>query len=78
MAFVAANPQVQFDDDLAMDVVIGHAVRVGWQELHPSIPATEYGLHKAQAWDQFYRASPAACRRWQLLALQQLTEPVAV
>jgi phosphorylase kinase alpha/beta subunit len=78
MAFVAANPQVQFDDDLAMDVVIGHAVRVGWQELHPSTPATEYGLHKAQAWDQFYRASPAACRRWQLLALQQLTEPVAV
>ena len=78
MAFVAANPQVQFDDDLAMDVVIGHAVRVGWQELHPSTPATEYGLHKAQAWEQFYRASPAACRRWQLLALQQLTEPVAV
>ena len=78
MAFVAANPQVQFDDDLAMDVVIGHAVRVGWQELHPSTPTTEYGLHKAQAWDQFYRASPAACRRWQLLALQQLTEPVAV
>jgi phosphorylase kinase alpha/beta subunit len=53
-------------------------VRVGWQELHPSTPTTEYGLHKAQAWEQFYRASPAACRRWQLLALQQLTEPVAV
>jgi phosphorylase kinase alpha/beta subunit len=76
MAFVAANPQVQFDDDLALDVVIGHAVRVGWQERHPGVPSSEYGLHKAEAWDQFYRSSPAACRRWQLRALQQLTEPV--
>jgi len=78
MAFVAANPQVQFDDDLALDVVIGHAVRVGWQESHPGVPASEYGLHKAEAWDLFYRSSAAACRRWQLRALQQLTEPVAV
>jgi phosphorylase kinase alpha/beta subunit len=78
MAFVAANPQVQFDDDLALDVVIGHAVRVGWQERHPGVPTTEYGLHKAEAWNQFYRSSPAACRRWQLRALQQLTEPVEV
>jgi phosphorylase kinase alpha/beta subunit len=77
MAFVAANPQVHVDDDLALDVVIGHAVRVGWQEHHPDVPTADYGLHKAQAWDQFYRASPAACRRWQLRALQQLTEPVA-
>ena len=77
MAFVAANPQVQFDDDLALDVVIGHAVRVGWQERHPGVSASEYGLHKAEAWDQFYRSSPAACRQWQLRALQQLTEPLA-
>jgi len=78
MAFVAANPLVQFDDDLALDVVIGHAVRVGWQERHPEVQPSEYGLQKAQAWDQFYRSSPAVCRRWQLRALQQLTEPVAV
>jgi phosphorylase kinase alpha/beta subunit len=75
MAFVAANPLVQFDDDLALDVVIGHAVRVGWQQRHPHVPEVEYGLHKAEAWDAFYRASPADCRRWQLLALQQLTAP---
>jgi phosphorylase kinase alpha/beta subunit len=76
MAFVAANPQVQFEDDLALDVVIGHAVRVGWQESHPQVPSIDYGLHKAEAWNNFYRSSPAACRRWQLLALQQLTEPL--
>jgi phosphorylase kinase alpha/beta subunit len=71
---VAANPQVQFDDDLALDVVIGHAVRVGWQLAHPEVPADDYGLHKGDAWAEFYRASPAQCRHWQLLALQQLTE----
>ena len=73
IAFVTANPQVQFDDDLALDVVIGHAVRVGWQQCHPAVPAQEYGAHKGDAWELFYRSSPADCRRWQLLALQQLT-----
>jgi phosphorylase kinase alpha/beta subunit len=74
MAFVAANPQVQFDDDLALDVVIGHAVRVGWQQRHPEVPSEAYGRHKAEAWDLFYRSSPADCRRWQLLALQELAD----
>lgn len=74
VAFVGANPQVHFDDDLALDVVIGHAVRVGWQQHHPQISPEGYGAHKAQAWDLFYRSSPAECRRWQLEALRQLTE----
>ena len=74
IAFVTANPQVQFDDDLALDVVIGHAVRVGWQEQNPEVSPADYGLHKGDAWDLFYRSSPAQCRRWQLLALQQLTD----
>ena len=29
MAFVEANPEVRFEDDLALDVVIGHAVQGG-------------------------------------------------
>ena len=73
IAFVGANPQVHFDDDLALDVVIGHAVRVGWQEQHPQVPEQAYGTHKASAWEDFYRSSPADCRRWQLEALRQLT-----
>jgi phosphorylase kinase alpha/beta subunit len=77
MAFAASNPEVRFDDDLALDVVIGHAVRVGWQQCHPSVPAADYDRHKAEAWDAFYRASPADCRRWQLLALQELTRETA-
>jgi phosphorylase kinase alpha/beta subunit len=74
IAFVDANPQVRFDDDLALDVVIGHAVRVGWQQQHPDQAPGEYPTHKAEAWDAFYRSSPAACRRWQLLALKELAE----
>jgi phosphorylase kinase alpha/beta subunit len=74
MAFAEANPQVRFDDDLALDVVIGHAVRVGWQQNHPGMPAEEYGQHKAAAWHRFYRASPADCRRWQLQALRELSQ----
>ena len=57
----------------SLDVVIGHAVRAGWQEQHPQVASANYGLHKAEAWTTFYRSSPASCRRWQLLALQQLT-----
>ena len=74
IAFVDGNPQVRFDDDLALDVVIGHAVRVGWQQKHPEQPAEDYPSHKADAWDGFYRSSPAQCRRWQLLALKELAE----
>jgi len=75
IAFVGANPEVVFDDDLVLDVVIGHAVRVGWQQRHPDIAPELYGLHKAEAWDAFYLASPGDCRRWQLEALRQLTDP---
>ncbi|MGL6132732.1 MAG: glycoside hydrolase family 15 protein [Prochlorococcaceae cyanobacterium] len=74
IAFVEANPQVRFEDDLALDVVIGHAVRVGWQGSHPQVPAGDYSQHKAAAWDRFYRASPADCRRWQLEALRELSQ----
>ncbi|MEB3261726.1 MAG: glycoside hydrolase family 15 protein [Cyanobacteriota bacterium] len=74
MAFFGENPLVRFEDDLALDVVIGHAVRVGWQESHPEISLEAYAVHKAEAWDRFYRASPAQCRRWQLEALRQLAE----
>jgi phosphorylase kinase alpha/beta subunit len=74
VAFVGANPQVHFDDYLALDVVIGHAVRVGWRQTHPAQSVEDYPLHKAEAWDLFYRSSPATCRRWQMLALRDLAE----
>lgn len=74
VAFVGANPQVRFDDYLALDVVIGYAVRAGWAQTHPHQPIAAYAQHKASAWDLFYRSSPATCRRWQMLALRDLAE----
>ena len=74
MAFTAANPEVHFDDDLALDVVIGHAVRVGWRLTHPDQDPSDYPEHKAKAWDQFYRSSPGQCRRWQIAALRELAK----
>lgn len=74
MAFVEANPEVRFEDDLALDVVIGHAVRVGWQHSHPDLNPDNYAQQKSQAWGQFYRSSPAECRRWQITALRELAE----
>ena len=74
MAFTAANPEVRFDDDIALDVVIGHAVRVGWNLTHPELDPSHYAQHKASAWEQFYRSSPARCRHWQIAALRELAE----
>ena len=47
---------------------------VGWQQTHPELDRSSYGLHKASAWAQFYNASPEQCRRWQITALRQLAE----
>ena len=74
MAFIGANPDVSFDDDLALDVVIGHAVRVGWLQTNPKQTQSTYSQHKSAAWAQFYLASPADCRRWQIAALRELVE----
>jgi len=75
IAFVDANPQVRFDDDLVLDLVIGHAVRVGWLEINQNnINDALYEGQKAEAWANFYKASPAKCRKWQLIALRSLSE----
>ncbi|WP_413430261.1 glycoside hydrolase family 15 protein [Synechococcus sp. Cu2B8-bc1011] len=74
MAFTMTNPDMRFEDDIALDVVIGHAVRVGWQSTYPEQDTGEYSQHKAAAWKQFYLASPAQCRRWQIKALKELAE----
>ena len=72
IAFFNANPEARVDDDLVLDVVIGHAVRVGWQQRNPAENSIDYSSHKGDAWEAFYLSSPAECRRWQLLALREL------
>jgi phosphorylase kinase alpha/beta subunit len=58
LAFFEANSDVRFEDHLALDVVIGHGVRLGWLQAHCDLPPASYGEHKASAWHSFYRSSP--------------------
>lgn len=73
MAFFEANPKVRFEDQLALDVVIGHAVKLGWLDENQELAAETYGAHKAAAWQTFYRCSPTRCRELVVAALRQLT-----
>jgi phosphorylase kinase alpha/beta subunit len=72
MAFFEANPRVRFNDKLALDVVIGHAVRLGWLDENKGVSVINYGSYKAAAWDYYYRCSPIRCRELVVAALKQL------
>ncbi len=49
------NPQLRIEDDLVMDVLIGHAVRIAWETKHGG---TDYNEQRARAWEAFYRTPP--------------------
>lgn len=52
-----ANPNLHVADDLVLDVLIGHAVRLAWLEVHPH-DASRYGEVRDLAWEAFYRRPP--------------------
>ena len=52
-----ANPALHLDSYVVMDVLIGHAVRMHWEQQHGNAEGT-YSGKGALAWDQFYEASP--------------------
>ncbi|MBU1657444.1 glycoside hydrolase family 15 protein [bacterium] len=49
------NPQIRVDNDLVLDVLIGHAVRIGWNKQHN---LENYNEQRGQAWDAMYNLSP--------------------
>jgi phosphorylase kinase alpha/beta subunit len=57
IAIMQANPDLRFEDDLVMDVLIGHAVRLAWLEKHPD-DGERYGEVRDLAWEAFYRRPP--------------------
>ena len=73
IAFVDANPELKINDYIVIDVVIGHAVKVGWKETNPDCDISDYESRKAAAWNLFYHSSPVRCRKWQLEALKNLS-----
>jgi phosphorylase kinase alpha/beta subunit len=51
------NPDLQIEEYIVLDVLIGHAVRLAWLERYPE-RANHYDEDKAAAWRFFYNASP--------------------
>jgi phosphorylase kinase alpha/beta subunit len=72
-AIAERNPDLQIEEYLVLDVLIGHAVRLAWLDRHPDHQAT-YADHKASAWHSFYQTSPYDCANYIAGALRFLTE----
>jgi phosphorylase kinase alpha/beta subunit len=70
---VANNPNLQIEEYMVLDVLIGHAVRLAWLENHPH-RRDYYDEDKATAWPSFYNSSPQDCANYILKAFRFLTE----
>ncbi|MGG6293577.1 glycoside hydrolase family 15 protein [Leptolyngbya sp. AN02str] len=72
-AIAERNPDLQIEEYIVLDVLIGHAVRFAWLEQHPQ-DGDRYDERKAMAWRAFYETSPYDCARFVVQALRFLTE----
>ncbi len=72
-AIAAQNPDLQIDDHIVFDVLIGHAVRLAWLDLHPEA-IEDYDQQKGLAWRSFYETSPTVCATYISKALRFLME----
>ncbi|MEL6250139.1 MAG: glycosyl hydrolase family 15, partial [Cyanobacteria bacterium J06627_15] len=67
------NPDWQIEDDIVLDVLVGHAVRLAWLDDNPQ-RAYRYNQDKGEAWPAFYRSSPRTCAQYFVRAIQFLLE----
>ena len=67
------NPNLQIEEYIVLDVLIGHAVRLAWLERFPE-KADRYDRFKASAWRAFYNSSPRECASAVVKAFRFLTE----
>jgi phosphorylase kinase alpha/beta subunit len=72
-AIAANNPNLQIQQYIVLDVLIGHAVRIAWLENHPG-NSDRYDEDKASAWRSFYNTSPADSASYILKAFRFLTK----
>ena len=59
MIVMSQNPELRIDDTLYLDVIIGHAVRLAWEQRHPG-QAPDYDQHRAKAWNALYLDPPSS------------------
>lgn len=67
------NPNLQIEEYIVLDVLIGHAVRLAWLERFPE-KADRYDESKAFAWRVFYNTSPKECASFIVKAFRFLTQ----
>ncbi len=69
-----ANAQLRLGSWLVMDVLIGIAVRLGWQERRIGHVAADYNEHRAQAWTEFYANPPHRVANLVMAAVRYLVD----
>ncbi len=72
-AIASQNPDLQIDDYIVLDVLVGHAVRLAWLDQNPD-ESENYDLQKGLAWRAFYETSPSECATYIANALRFLME----
>ncbi|MDY0748627.1 glycoside hydrolase family 15 protein [Paucibacter sp. R3-3] len=71
-AFMSANPTLKLDSPLVLDVLIGHAVRIGWEQT--SDRSQPYAEQVPQAWAAFYASPPHRVANLTVAAVLYLLE----
>lgn len=66
-------PDLYIENDLVLDVLIGHAVRIGWKQQHPH--EEHYDDVRALAWEEMYTYSPEKTAELFIEALMYLLSP---
>lgn len=72
-SFFEANPDLEVYDDLVLDVIVGHAVRLHWLQSRQS-GNESYSNNRAAAWEAFYLLNPDAVAQSVQDALVHLLE----
>lgn len=58
IVIVQKNPELYIEDTLYLDVIIGHAVRLAWEN-NQKMPAKNYEMHRNVAWKDYYLSPPS-------------------
>ncbi len=66
------SPEFHIDNDLILDVLIGHAVRIAWKK-HTT--KGNYDEQRGQAWEEFYTLSPCETEKEFIGAFMSLLTP---
>jgi phosphorylase kinase alpha/beta subunit len=82
------NPDLDIEEYIVLDVLIGHAVRLAWLDIDlPKITLSQldrsafdpanYDRYKSFAWSAFYQSSPQVCADYLVKSLQFLSQIAA-